>query len=102
MTRNLRYINLITIAVLLAACSTRAPCLKETAFIRATRSNGRKRKNRKTGARSNPGWTTAYALPQRKFLGMPIKLWLYNLGNEPKGKGLNHLLRNKWGEAPVW
>ncbi|WP_126243486.1 translocation and assembly module lipoprotein TamL [Chitinophaga rhizosphaerae] len=39
--------------------------------------------------------------PNRKFLGMPIKLWLYNLGNEPKGKGLNHLLRNKWGEAPV-
>ncbi len=37
----------------------------------------------------------------RRFLGMPIKLWLYNLGNEPKGKGLNHLLRNKWGEAPV-
>ncbi|WP_341836398.1 BamA/TamA family outer membrane protein [Chitinophaga pollutisoli] len=37
----------------------------------------------------------------RRFLGMPIKLWLYNLGNEPKGKGLNHLLRNKWGEPPV-
>lgn len=39
--------------------------------------------------------------PNRKFLGMPIRLWLYNLGNEPKGKGLNHLLRNKWGEPPV-
>ncbi|WP_160712099.1 BamA/TamA family outer membrane protein [Chitinophaga solisilvae] len=39
--------------------------------------------------------------PNRKFLGMPIKLWLYNLGNEPKGKGLNYLLRRKWGEAPV-
>lgn len=37
----------------------------------------------------------------RKFLGMPIKLWLYNLGNEPKGKGLNYLLRKKWGEPPV-
>jgi outer membrane protein assembly factor BamA len=37
----------------------------------------------------------------RKFLGMPVKLWLYNLGNEPKGKGLNYLLRKKWGEAPV-
>ncbi|MGO4294629.1 translocation and assembly module lipoprotein TamL [Chitinophaga sp. RAB17] len=37
----------------------------------------------------------------RKFLGMPIKLWLYNLGNEPKGKGLNYILRKKWGEPPV-
>ncbi len=39
--------------------------------------------------------------PNRKFLGMPIRLWLYNLGNKPTGKGLNHLLRNKWGEPPV-
>lgn len=37
----------------------------------------------------------------RKFLGMPFKLWLYNLGNEPKGKGLNYILRKKWGEPPV-
>jgi outer membrane protein assembly factor BamA len=39
--------------------------------------------------------------PNRRFLGMPVRLWLYNLGNKPKGKGLNHLLRNKWGEPPV-
>lgn len=39
--------------------------------------------------------------PNRKFLGMPMKLWLYNLGKEPKGKGLNYLLRKKWGEPPV-
>jgi outer membrane protein assembly factor BamA len=37
----------------------------------------------------------------RKFLGMPVKLWFYNLGKEPKGKGLNYLLRKKWGEPPV-
>lgn len=37
----------------------------------------------------------------RRFLGMPIKLWLYNLGKEPKGKGLNYLFRKKWGEPPV-
>ncbi|NIG52415.1 BamA/TamA family outer membrane protein [Chitinophaga sp. Cy-1792] len=39
----------------------------------------------------------------KKFLGMPIKLWLYNMGHEPKGKGkgLNYLLRKKWGEPPV-
>ncbi|WP_298737219.1 BamA/TamA family outer membrane protein [uncultured Chitinophaga sp.] len=39
--------------------------------------------------------------PNRRFLGMPIRLWLYNLGNEPKGKGLNYLFRRKWGEPPV-
>jgi outer membrane protein assembly factor BamA len=39
--------------------------------------------------------------PNRKFLGMPVRLWLYNLGKEPKGKGLNYLLRRKWGEPPV-
>jgi len=39
--------------------------------------------------------------PNRKFLGMPVRLWFYNLGNEPKGKGLNYLFRKKWGEPPV-
>ncbi|CAL1521111.1 BamA/TamA family outer membrane protein [Chitinophaga sp. MM2321] len=39
--------------------------------------------------------------PNRKFIGMPLKLWLYNMGKEPKGKGLNYLLRKKWGEPPV-
>jgi outer membrane protein assembly factor BamA len=42
-----------------------------------------------------------YPKPNRRFLGMPIKLWLYNLGKKPTGKGLNYLLREKWGEAPV-
>jgi outer membrane protein assembly factor BamA len=39
--------------------------------------------------------------PNSKFLGMRIRLSLYNLAKPPKGKGLNYLLRNKWGEAPV-
>lgn len=39
--------------------------------------------------------------PNSKFLGMRIRLSLYNLGKPPKKKGLNYLLRNKWGEAPV-
>lgn len=39
--------------------------------------------------------------PNRKFMGMPMKLWFYNMGKEPKGKGLNYLLRKKWGEPPV-
>lgn len=40
-------------------------------------------------------------LPNRRFAGLPLKLWMYNLGKEPKGKGLNYLLRKKWGEPPV-
>jgi len=39
--------------------------------------------------------------PNSKFLGMRIRLSLYNLGKPPKKRGLNYLLRNKWGEAPV-
>lgn len=41
--------------------------------------------------------------PNRKTLGIPVKLMLYNLGKDPgkKTKGLNYLLRKKWGEAPV-
>jgi outer membrane protein assembly factor BamA len=39
--------------------------------------------------------------PNKKFLGMRIKLSLYNLAKPPKKKGLNYLLREKWGEPPV-
>jgi outer membrane protein assembly factor BamA len=40
-------------------------------------------------------------IPNSKILGMRIRLSLYNLAKPPKKKGLNHLLRNKWGEPPV-
>ncbi len=40
-------------------------------------------------------------IPNSKILGMRIRLSLYNMSKPPKGKGLNHLLRNKWGEPPV-
>lgn len=39
--------------------------------------------------------------PNKKFLGMPFRLWFYNMSHEPKGKGLNYLLHKKWGEPPV-
>lgn len=39
--------------------------------------------------------------PNSRILGIPVRLMLYNLGNKPKGKGLNYLLREKWGQAPV-
>ncbi|WP_353483853.1 BamA/TamA family outer membrane protein [Haliscomenobacter sp.] len=36
--------------------------------------------------------------PNSRILGMPFKLWVYNLGSE---KGLGAWLRRKYGEAPV-
>lgn len=39
--------------------------------------------------------------PNSRILGIPVRLMLYNLGKKPKGKGLNYLLREKWGQAPV-
>lgn len=36
--------------------------------------------------------------PNSKILGMPIKLWMYNLGSE---KGIGGWIRRKFGEKPV-
>ncbi len=36
--------------------------------------------------------------PNSKVLGMPLKLWIYNIGSN---KGLGKWLRRKYGEAPV-
>lgn len=40
--------------------------------------------------------------PNSKFLGMPIKLWIYNSFNpRHKSKGLGHWIQTKLGEPPV-
>lgn len=39
-------------------------------------------------------------IPNKRILGMPIKLWIYNMANPKKEKGISKLLR-KAGEAPV-
>jgi outer membrane protein insertion porin family len=40
--------------------------------------------------------------PNKKFLGMPFKLWMYNLaGKKPGGRGIRGWLKNKVGEPPV-
>lgn len=41
--------------------------------------------------------------PNSTFLGLRIKLWLYNIAGKPRKEkgGLRNLLRNKWGEPPV-
>lgn len=38
--------------------------------------------------------------PNKKILGMPVKLWIYNMANPEKNKGVNKLLK-KAGEPPV-
>lgn len=39
--------------------------------------------------------------PNRKILGLRIKLWFYNIAGKPRGKGLRYIVRNKLGEPPV-
>ena len=39
--------------------------------------------------------------PNGSFLGIKVKLLLYNLAGKPKGKGLGYIIRNKLGEPPV-
>jgi outer membrane protein insertion porin family len=39
--------------------------------------------------------------PNGSFLGIRVKLLLYNIAGTPKGKGLRYLIRNKLGEPPV-
>ena len=40
--------------------------------------------------------------PNKKILGLRVKLWVYNVTGQPKkAKGIRHWLRTKVGEAPV-
>src|SRR5450755_2039469 len=39
--------------------------------------------------------------PNGSFLGIKVKLLLYNLAGTPKGKGLRYIIRNSLGEPPV-
>jgi outer membrane protein assembly factor BamA len=39
--------------------------------------------------------------PNKKFLGVRVKLFFYNLVDTPKKKGLRHIIKNKMGEPPV-
>lgn len=39
--------------------------------------------------------------PNGSFLGVKVKLLLYNFAGKPKGKGLRYLIREKLGEPPV-
>ncbi|WP_346320966.1 BamA/TamA family outer membrane protein [Chitinophaga sp. YIM B06452] len=102
MTRNLRHIHLLALTALLAACSTTRTVPEGDRLYTGHEIKWTEKKKPKDWSDLKTGMDDRVRpSPNRKFLGMPIKLWLYNLGNKPKGKGLNHLLRNKWGEPPV-
>ncbi|MFT4024753.1 MAG: BamA/TamA family outer membrane protein [Flavihumibacter sp.] len=95
-----KLLSIMIIAGLYACSSTRTVPAGDQLYTGATvKWNGKKPKDYSA---LEAGMTEKISpRPNRKFLGMPIKLWLYNIAKEPKGKGLNYLLREKWGEKPV-
>ncbi|MRG44212.1 BamA/TamA family outer membrane protein [Chitinophaga sp. SYP-B3965] len=102
MIRSARYIPFVISILFLAACSTTRTVPEGDKLYTGADVKWADKKKPKDYSILKTGMEERIRpLPNRKFLGMPMKLWLYNLGNEPKGKGLNYLLRKKWGEAPV-
>lgn len=102
MIRSVRYIPFVISILLIAACSTTRTVPEGDRLYTGSDIKWKEKKKPKDYSTLKTGMEERIRpLPNRKFIGMPVKLWLYNLGNEPKGKGLNYLLRKKWGEAPV-
>ncbi len=105
MVKSYRHITSPVLAVLFAmgfyACSTTKSVPEGDRLYTGTTVKWDGKKPRDYGTLKASLESSVRPKPNKKFLGMPIRLWLYNLGNKPKGKGLNYLLRNKLGEAPV-
>lgn len=97
--RTERFILFLGISILLSACSTTRTVPEGDRLFTGSKIKWEGKKG--SGSLEDELLALARPKPNRKFLGMPVRLWLYNLGNEPKGKGLNYLLRKKWGEPPV-
>ncbi|UYQ94901.1 hypothetical protein MKQ68_07320 [Chitinophaga horti] len=96
------YIIILVWAVI-AACSTTKTVPEGDRLFTGSdiKWNGKKPKDK--GALNGGMESRLRPSPNKKTLGIPFKLLLYNLGKDPgnKTKGLNYLLRKKWGEAPV-
>ncbi|MDQ3049383.1 MAG: BamA/TamA family outer membrane protein [Bacteroidota bacterium] len=60
---------------------------------------GKKVKGRKSI--TNKTATVIQPEPNKKFLGMKIGLWFYNVAGEPKKKGFRYFVKNKLGQPPV-
>ena len=39
--------------------------------------------------------------PNAAFMGLRIRLWLFNVAGEPTGRGLRYILKNRFGRPPV-
>lgn len=91
----------VIIAIGLSACSTTKTVPENDRLFTGTSIKWDGKKPRDYSSLKSEMESSARPKPNKKFAGIPFRLMLYNLGKEPKGKGLNHLLRNKWGEPPV-
>lgn len=100
-----RYIIYPVITVLFAiglgACSTTRTVPENDRLYTGADIKWKGKKPRDYGTLSSSMSSQIRPNPNRKFAGLPFRLWFYNLGKKPKGKGLNYLLREKWGEPPV-
>lgn len=94
------YYTLGLAAFIIASCSTTKSVPKNDALYTGAKVTVSKTdvgvKQKKAIQTSLSGLTRPK--PNSKVLGMPIKLWIYNLGSQ---KGLGKILRNRFGEAPV-
>jgi len=93
---------LIAVAVLFASCSN-TKYLKDGEML-YTGANvkvetGKKVKGKKAIVKKVED--VILPKPNKKFLGMKLKLWFYNVAGEPKGKGFRYFVKNKLGEKPV-
>ncbi|SFF10974.1 Surface antigen [Chitinophaga sp. CF118] len=91
----------VIVAFCISACSTTKSVPENDRLFTGTTIKWDGKKPRDYSTLKEEMQSSARPKPNKKLFGLPFRLWLYNLGKEPKGKGLNYLLRRKWGEAPV-
>ncbi len=114
MRRNLKFINRrfcnvtllvslsIMLAFLLTSCSN-TKYLKEGEILytgsNVSVASGKSVKGRKSIV--NNSEDLLKPKPNKKFLGMRLKLWFYNVAGNPSGKGFRSFVKYKLGQKPV-
>lgn len=91
----------VLVAFCISSCSTTKTVPENDRLYTGTTVKWDGKKPRDYSTLKDEMESSARPKPNKKFLGLPFRLYFYNLGKEPKGKGLNYLLRRKWGEPPV-
>lgn len=106
MTRNLlTYLWLVTVCTILFSCSNTkylpaGEKLYNGASVVIDKSHADSRKVNKKALR-NELKGQIRPKPNSSFLGLKIKLWVYNKMGNPKKKGLRHWLKTRVGQPPV-